>query len=124
MISDAQKLSSINLKFVYQPLLVIPFLDANLVNQNQMLMYGSCKFSYINSYIISEACESNLIKVSSQYFIQKSTFTNIYRFNKKRVPNKNLPYINTLNDFAFKTYAPSTEESRIKGAGGGANIDD
>ena len=124
MISDTQKLSSINLKFVYQPLLVIPFLDTNLVNQNQMVMYGSCKFSFLNSYIISEACEKNLIKSSSQYFIQKSSFTTICRYNKKRVPNKNMPYINILNDFAFKTYAPSTEESRTKGAGGGADIDD
>ena len=49
MISDTQKVSLINSKFVYQPLLVIPFIDSNLINKNQMITYENCKFSFLKN---------------------------------------------------------------------------
>ena len=41
-----------------------------------------------------------------------------------RVSDDNIAYVSILENLAYKTYAPSTEASRLAGAGAGLNDND
>ena len=46
------------------------------------------------------------------------------RPKQTRVHESRLPYVESLNHFAHRTYAPATEESRLSGAGAGVRDED
>jgi len=92
----------------------------------------------LENHLGIEICQALLLApfISSTLY-QPSAFNEAHRFTatmdgvipetsscKSRVLSDQNSYIEILNQFAHKTYAPSTEESRLAGAGAGTSDND
>ena len=122
IVSDTQNIDFIDKKIIYQPLLITPFLDNTSINKGQVFVYNNCVFKILNHHIINNDNNEDIILKHAYCNIEINTLNYNKIIFKSRVKKNNARFIKTLEKFAFRTYAPSTEESRAKGAG--SNLDD
>ncbi len=123
-ISDAGQLENHLGIEICQALLLAPFISSTLENETITLKANDTKIliSHMDVFIVN---------------YQPSAFNEAHRFTatmdgvipetsscKSRVLSDQNSYIEILNQFAHKTYAPSTEESRLAGAGAGTSDND
>ena len=117
---------TVNLPGVVSPALMLPFLQMMLGDKDISLkidwigfegILSSSEFFCLRSEGFTEVGPAN-IRIKS---IEKFVAVNANRCSRVNVDEKALIQ---LNAFAYKTYAPSTHESRMAGAGAGLNDND
>ena len=112
---------------IREPLLMIPFIAKRNLSLAVDIKLDELSISLINNQLISDQLNSEFLLTEANCVITRSTTiiesTTAEEYSD-RVPHTFVECIRTLNEFAQKTYAPATEESRLTGAGAGLNDND
>ena len=109
---------------LHQPVLALPFL-ANVLEAGNVALAWAGNSVGINGSGMCDKISSNTL-AAGIHKCQISECANRPALQERlsRVPDDRMPHVKMLEKFAHNTYAPSTEESRAKGAGAGLTDND
>ena len=111
---------------VREPLLLLPFIAKRNDDQPMQVDFSDMYICLSTNGIFNPDHDTSLLinhaKCTIKNAINPPAITP-YEF-VSRVPSYFFGYVTALDEFAKKTYAPATEESRLAGAGAGLNDND
>ncbi|MEM9278872.1 MAG: DUF3726 domain-containing protein [Pseudomonadota bacterium] len=123
-ISDSGEWQNAFPKQLFQPLLVVPFL-ANVLASNSVALKWNGHSLIVNAAGISgDFAKDAISKGLQDCTLQEGMISSLSIYRLPRIQPDRAPFVMILEKLAHKTYAPSTEESRAKGAGAGLNDND
>ena len=108
------------------PLLLLPFIAKRHDDQPMQVDFGDISIYLSKDVFFSSCLDTNLLINKAKCSIKNAKDPpdmKPYKF-ANRVPSYFFGCFKALNEFAKKTYAPATEESRLAGAGAGLNDND
>lgn len=111
---------------VREPLLLLPFIAKRNDNQPMQVNYGNMSIHLSKNNVFSPYLETTLLINQAKCTVKNADDPpgmKPYEF-ANRVPSYFFGCVKALDEFAKKTYAPATEESRLAGAGAGLNDND
>ncbi len=123
LISDTNDWNELQGKTVHEPLLLAPFIANVLGDESLILSWDNNSITIQKNGVTAK----NLNALDTQQHVLKAILsenTSDILSNKTRVSEEAEPHVAILNTLAHKTYAPSTEASRLAGAGAGLNDND
>lgn len=126
-LSDAGKIPIGKLGVVQQPLLLTPFLATCSVTTTLRLSFAEVRMSLNRHSLNITGPRCGLLIQQAHCQVQRQSGASgtpasgpVY----SRVPGTEEAAISVLNDFAARTYAPASEQSRLSGAGAGLGDND
>ncbi|MGI9353404.1 MAG: DUF3726 domain-containing protein [Rhizobiaceae bacterium] len=123
-ISDCSDWRSAFPRKMFQPLLVVPFISTVLGNDSVALKWDT-EFLVLNSTgVTGEAGQNTMVDGLHTCTLEEDVISSPSVHRLPRVADNREPFVKKLTKLAHKTYAPSTEESRLLGAGAGLNDND
>ena len=111
---------------IREPLLLLPFIAKRNDNQPMQVNFGNMSIHLSKNNIFSPYLETTLLINQAKCTVKNADDPpgmKPYKF-ANRVPSYFFGCVKALDEFAKKTYAPATEESRLAGAGAGLNDND
>ena len=111
---------------VREPLLLLPFIAKRNDNQPMQVNFGNMSVHLSKNNVFSPYLETSLLINQAKCTVKNADDPpgmKPYEF-ANRVPSYFFGCVKALDEFAKKTYAPATEESRLAGAGAGLNDND
>lgn len=108
---------------VSHPLLLVPFL-AHAFGQSVLVTWDDCSIQVNQHSMVCNSSIATMLYKQARCQFQLRGDINIDAKTPTRVPNSDQSYIDRLQLYAGKTYAPATEASRIAGAGAGLTDND
>lgn len=125
-ISDMALTPPSNLGRVHTPVLLLPFIAAIAIDTSVRLRIGGVTIDVFNHDFESGAAISNMQRTKGECHLELGDSTNFIANGQcaMRVPDTAKDAMAVLEQFAQRTYAPSTEESRLSGAGADADVND
>lgn len=127
MISDMNDWAELQNKPVYEPLLLMPFIANTLDNETLVLIWSQNSLTICKSGVACNNTNTLNAEINRSPCLVKAELSNSISNmlnHKTRVSDDAKNYVAILNALAHETYAPSTEESRLAGAGAGLNDND
>ncbi len=107
---------------VRQPILLLPFIGQSS-SQAVQVTWEDCKV-HLDATTLQHADQQNKLLAEQAICHFSSGQPPQTTSLLTRVPDSDQTYIQTLKDYAGKTYAPATEASRLAGAGAGLTDND
>ena len=111
---------------IREPVLMLPFITKRNNDQPMQIDLGDVSIQLSKDGIFTPCLDTALLISQANCTINRATNTpavSPYELTQ-RVPSYFFGCVSVLNEFAKKTYAPATEESRLAGAGAGLNDND
>ena len=111
---------------IREPLLLLPFIAKRNDNQPMQVNFGNMSIHLSNTDVFSPYVDTALLIKQANCTVKNADgplCMRPYEF-ASRVPSHFFGCVNALDEFAKKTYAPATAESRLAGAGAGLNDND
>ena len=111
---------------IREPVLMLPFITKRNNDQPMQIDLGDVSIQLSKDGIFTPCLYTALLISQANCTINRATNTpavSPYELTQ-RVPSYFFGCVSVLNEFAKKTYAPATEESRLAGAGAGLNDND
>ena len=118
--------ATIKIENVREPVLMLPFIAKRNTEQPMQVDLGDMSIYLSKEGVFSPYLNTALLINQANCTINQATETGAmtpYELTQ-RVPSYFFGCVAILNEFAKKTYAPATDESRIAGAGAGLNDND
>ncbi|MEM7216249.1 MAG: DUF3726 domain-containing protein [Pseudomonadota bacterium] len=107
-----------------QPILVVPFLAGVLGSESVVLEWSDhsvvLNAAGVTGHVGEEAIGGGIHRCQ----VREGVVSALTSHRETRVRSDRKLFVSALEEFAHKTYAPSTEESRAKGAGAGLSDND
>lgn len=118
--------TTVTIESIREPVLMLPFITRRHDDRPMQVDLGDMSIHLSNDGIFSRYLDTALLISQSNCTINSATISpNIAPYElKQRIPSYFFGCVSVLNEFAKKTYAPATEESRLAGAGAGLNDND
>lgn len=123
-VSDRDDWSTLQTPQAHQPLLLVPFLGQTADDKPIEVKWGSCALTVCSELIASVSNDEFIVHGVAELRISEGSNDTGTSTLRSRVSDDRLAFVKILEKFAHKTYAPSTEESRAKGAGAGLTDND
>ena len=111
---------------IREPVLMLPFIAKRNTDQPMQVDLGDMSIHLSNDGVFSPYLDTALLISQANCTINHATGTAAmtpYELTQ-RVPSYFFGCVTALDEFAKKTYAPATDESRMAGAGAGLNDND
>ena len=118
--------ATITIENIREPVLMLPFIAKRNTDQPMQVDLGDMSIHLSKDGVFSPYLDTALLICQAHCTINHATDTAAmtpYELTK-RVPSSFFGCMTALNEFAKKTYAPATDESRMAGAGAGLNDND
>ena len=111
---------------IREPVLMLPFIAKRNTGQPMQVDLGDMSIHLSKDGFCSPYLNTALLISQANCTINHATDTAAMAPNEltQRVPSYFFGCVAVLNEFAKKTYAPATDESRMAGAGAGLNDND
>lgn len=116
-ISDGEPIETGTERLVLQPLLLVPFVALCSNNGGFEITWENTNLLIRDDRVQVLSDRNGLLAQSSNLVISPSDLEIEPLQRQTRIATENQMAMDVLNQFAQRTYAPSTEESRLKGAG-------
>ena len=118
--------ATITIESIREPVLMLPFIAKRNTDQPMQVDLGDMSSHLSKDCVFSPYLNTTLLISQANCTINHATHTAAmtpYELTQ-RVPSYFFGCVAVLNEFAKKTYAPATDESRMAGAGAGLNDND
>ena len=117
---------TLTIESIREPVLILPFIAKRNNDQPVQVYLGDMSIHLSSDCIFTPYSDTALLISQANCIIKNATDTPTMKPYEcaQRVPYYFFGCISALNEFAKKTYAPATEESRLAGAGAGLNDND
>ena len=118
--------ATLTIESIREPVLMLPFIVKRHNDQPMQVDLGDMSIHLSKDGVCSPYLNTALLISQANCTINHATDTAAmapYELTQ-RVPSFFFGCVTTLDEFAKKTYAPATEESRLAGAGAGLNDND
>ena len=118
--------ATLTIDSIREPVLMLPFITKRNNDQPMQIDLGDVSIQLSKDGIFTPCLDTALLISQANCTINRATNTpavSPYELTQ-RVPSYFFGCVSVLNEFAKKTYAPATEESRLAGAGAGLNDND
>ena len=118
--------ATLTIESIREPVLMLPFIIKRHNDQPMQVVLGDMSIHLSKNGVFSPYLDTALLISQSNCTINYATNTAAmtpYELTK-RVPFYFFGCVTALDEFAKKTYAPATDESRMAGAGAGLNDND
>ena len=129
-ISDGAIALPTNLGNIREPLLLVPFISACAHHNQWMLDIGTVTIDISENGFSCDIIDTALLidnaecRISPERLSPETIAKHKATASTNRIPATASACIKTFETFAHHTYAPSTEQSRLAGAGSGLNDND
>ena len=127
LVSDTGSWQLLENKSTPEPVLLVPFIASVLGDKSIELEWENNAITVHNDGVSNDEIESLTSKsgvLLCPLIIKASSTPKHHLTPKNRVLDDARSYVEILNRFAHKTYAPATAASRLAGAGAGLNDND
>ena len=118
--------ATITIESIREPVLMLPFIAKRNTDQPMQVDLGGMSIHLSEDGVFSPYLDTALLISQANCTINHTTGTAAmtpYELTQ-RVPSYFFGCVTVLDEFAKKTYAPATNESRMAGAGAGLNDND